>query len=180
MPHATNPSSPHKQTADQLCSQEQKIAEEIQSEADKLPFPLLQNGLKRAHADIQLAAKELAIPGQWPDAAKSALRAQARLDRLLSALVSANSPSKATSPSEETTSPNSNPSQKRPALSKADVQYLRDTQAAISESTGQLLRQIADKKPLTPPQQAELTRLQQEQAELAQTFQELVAPQAEE
>jgi len=179
-PHAGKPDASHKGTAALLRSQEQKIAEEILADADKLPFPLLQHGLKRAAADMQLAVKELESGGQWPDAAKSALRAQARLDRLLSALASANAPSKATSPSEETSPQNSNPSKKRPALSKAEVQYLRDTQAAISEATGQLLQQIADKKPLTPPQQAELTRLQQEQAELAQTFQELVAPQAEE
>ncbi|MGV3608512.1 MAG: hypothetical protein ACO1RA_19065 [Planctomycetaceae bacterium] len=180
VPHASKPDESHKKSADLLRSQEQKIAEKILADADKLPFPLLQNGLKRATTDMQLAVKELESAGQWPDAAKSALRAQARLDRLLSALASASAPSKATSPSEETTSPNSNPAKKRSSLSKADVQYLRDTQAAISESTGQLLRQIAEKKPLTPPQQSELTRLQQEQAELAQTFQELVAPRAEE
>lgn len=180
LPHANKPEAADKETAELIRSQEQKIADEIQADADKLPFPLLQSGLKRATADMQLTAKELAAPGQWPDAAKSAHRAQARLDRLLSALASANAASKTTSPSEETTSPNANPNKKRASLSKADVQYLRDTQAAISEATGQLLRQIADKKPLTPAQQAELARLQQEQAELAQTFQELVAPQAEE
>lgn len=167
--------------AKELSKQELDLAEVIsQANPQTMPFPLLRGGLQKVESELRETSQSLAAPSTWPEAVSSALHVQGRLDRLVEALEPTPRTSNPTTTKPPHDKPMANGSSKRPKLSLADLKYMRNSQAAITLATTNLLEQITDKMPLSFAQQAELTRLQQEQAELAQTFQELVGPKGSE
>ncbi len=165
----------------ELSKQEVDLAEAIsQANPQTMPFPLLRGGLQKVESELRDTSQNLAKPSSWPAAVDLAVHVQGRLDRLVEALEPTPRTGDPTTTKPPRDKPMANGSPKRPKLSLADLKYMRNSQAAITLATSKLLEQTTDKMPLSSAQQAELARLQQEQAELARTFQELVGPKGSE